>query len=118
MDGFAELLRGDATTQDVGQSVAENLTWIPVGYVDAMAHERLVASTTRNIVRDLGRRFSLVILKASAFESSGETALLCELGDGVVLSIRRDQARLPVVEQAVNKLQQLDVPVLGGILTS
>ena len=118
VDGFAELLRGDATTQDVGQSVAENLTWIPVGYVDAMAHERLVASTTRNIVRDLGRRFSLVILKASAFESSGETALLCELGDGVVLSIRRDQARLPVVEQAVNKLQQLDVPVLGGILTS
>ncbi len=116
--GFAELLRGDVSVPNVGQNVSENLTWVPVGHVDSLAHERLVASTARTIIQELGRRFELVVLKASAFKTSGETALLCQLGDGVVFSIQRDQARLPVVEQAVQKLEQLEVPVLGGVLTT
>ncbi|WP_166820453.1 GumC family protein [Thalassoroseus pseudoceratinae] len=118
VDGFAELLRGEVSVPNVGEDVAENLTWIPVGHVDSQAHERLVTSTSRTVVTELGRRFKLVILKASAFGTSSETALLCELGDGVVLPVRRDQARLPDVEKAVEKLNQLNVPVLGGILTS
>ncbi len=115
--GLSELLRGDATLEQVRQqTLAPGLTFIGAGDVDQRVLQLLSVDGGRALIQQLKSQFDFVIIDTSPLLFVAEPSMIAQNADVVLLSTRKDYSRVQYVIQARESLRSLQVPLLGAIM--
>ena len=115
--GFCDVLRSDATLDDVIQpSPAEGLFLMCSGQRDANTDQALASPIVGNMFNELRSRFDVVILDVGPVLTCPDAMLLGQHVDTSLLSIRRDISRLPKINEAANRLRSVGIAVEGAVL--
>ncbi|MBC7965289.1 MAG: AAA family ATPase, partial [Fuerstia sp.] len=115
--GISELLRGDATIDDIRQQTqAPGLTFIGAGNVDQRVLQLLSIDGGRGLIQQLKSRFDFVVIDTSPLLFVAEPSMLAQNADIVLLATRKDYSRVQYVTQARDSLRSLQIPLLGAIM--
>ncbi len=115
--GISELLRGDATLDDIRQQTqAPGLTFIGAGNVDQRVLQLLSIDGGRGLIQQLKSRFDFVVIDTSPLLFVAEPSMLAQNADIVLLATRKDYSRVQYVTQARDSLRSLQIPLLGAIM--
>lgn len=115
--GICELLRGDATMDDIRQQTqAPGLTFIGAGKVDQRVLQVLSIDGGRGLIQQLKSRFDFVVFDTSPLLFVAEPSMLAQNADIVLLATRKDYSRVQYVTQARDSLHSLQIPLLGAIM--
>lgn len=115
--GISELLRGEATLDDIRQQTqAPGLTFIGAGNVDQRVLQLLSIDGGRGLIQQLKSRFDFVVIDTSPLLFVAEPSMLAQNADIVLLATRKDYSRVQYVTQARDSLRSLQIPLLGAIM--
>jgi capsular exopolysaccharide synthesis family protein len=116
--GVSEILTQEADVSDAIQStVIPNLWVIPAG----QCSNRVVAALAQGhpletLFNRLRGQFDFVIVDSCPVLPVADALLIGQHVDGVVFSIMQDISQLPKVLLATEKLNQLNIPLLGAVV--
>jgi capsular exopolysaccharide synthesis family protein len=115
--GLCELLRGEAVLADVLHPTAvAGLTVMPGGRWLDGTQQTLAASGLEGIFAQVRDEFDFVVVDSSPILPLTDPLLLARHADGVIVSLMQGVSRLPLVEEANQRMAVLGVRVLGAVL--
>ncbi|MGF1580832.1 MAG: polysaccharide biosynthesis tyrosine autokinase [Gemmataceae bacterium] len=115
--GFSEVLRGEVHPDDVTCPTPISRLWImPAGQWDSHAVQALAQEGVTSLFDDLKDNYDFIIVDSCPVLPVADTLLLAQHVDAVVFSILRDVSRAPSVYAAQQRLAQLGVRILGGVV--
>ena len=116
--GFCELLRNEATVDEVVQHVsAEGLSLISAGYCDQASLRALARERAQNVVKQLRSDFDFVVVDGGPVLVGADPLLLGQYADTALISVRRDVSRIPKVNEACDRLRAVGVHIMGAVLS-
>lgn len=117
--GMVDLLRGDATLDEVTLTVGDRgLHVIPAGErVSNEAVQLLSSKPMKDLLKTLRKRYDHVIIDTPPVVELADAGILGALSDDVLLIVRMNQTPRPLVEQAIRTLESYNAPVVGMIAT-
>jgi Mrp family chromosome partitioning ATPase len=83
---------------------------------EAVIPDLLGTNRMDELLKDVSRRYSLVLIDGPPVFPYVDADLLAKWSDGILLVVGSDKARLPAVKKAVARLQESGVPIVGVIL--
>ncbi len=114
--GFCEVLLGKANLDDVIQpGVAGGPDILSAGHLIASISPLLGMEATEQIFRDLKERFEFVIVDTSPVMLVHDTLVVAQHMDAAIVAVRKQVSRQAKVAAVVERLQSLEVPVLGTV---
>ena len=113
--GLCDVLAGRATLQQVLVPQPNGLNFIPAGPWSGdvragLRHERLTA-----FLDALRQQCDVVIVNTHPLLNVAETFQLCRLADGILLSVERQETRLPLAARAHEKLATVGSEAFGMV---
>lgn len=115
--GFAELLRGEATANDVVQpTVIDNLFAVTAGNCDYAAINALSRPELAKIVRHYRDAFDNVVIDAGPSLAYADALIIGQQSDVAVLATMRDVSLMPAITEAVGRLRSAGVKVMGCVV--
>ncbi len=115
--GVAEALSGECSFDKALQKTdLVHLSVMTAGDWKGNLHERCTSGTVDDLFDFLRRSFDLVIVDSSPVLPVHDSRVLGKFTDGVILTLVRDQSRLPAAAQACEILRAYGVPVLGTVI--
>ncbi len=115
--GLSEVLRGEATVQDVVQPTSLSRLWVvPAGHWDAHALQALAQDGIGQLLAQFKEQYDFVIIDSCPVLPVADSLLLAQHVDAVVFSVLKDVSRLPMVQAARAKLGALGVRTLGAVV--
>ena len=96
----------------------EGLWIVPAGYCDQDSIQALAKDSVDAIFDDLKSRYDFIVLDSGPVLTCADPLLLGQYADLTILSIRRDTSQLPKIEEAVERLESVDVPILGAVVNA
>jgi Mrp family chromosome partitioning ATPase len=115
--GFSELLRGEATLDDVLQeTTAPNLYLLPAGRCDRKALHALAQDSAADWFERVKERFDFVLIDSCPVLPVTDALLLAQHADAVLFSVLREVSRLPQVKAALGKMNACGGRVLGAVV--
>jgi polysaccharide biosynthesis transport protein len=114
--GTVDLLTGGKTiTELVQPSHVPNLDIIVAGPTPENPNELLGNGVLRNI-KALASEYDIIVIDSPPATAVSDPMVLSPLVDGVVLVVEANQTRRPVVQQAINRLKNVNANLLGGVV--
>ncbi len=116
--GCAEVLLQEVDISDVVQQTSvPNLWVIPAG----QCNHRVIAALAQGhpleaLFNRLRGQFDIIIVDSCPILPVADTLLVAQHVDGVVFSILQDVSQLPKVQDASDRLLQLNIPLLGAVV--
>jgi polysaccharide biosynthesis transport protein len=116
--GCAEVLLQEIDVSDaVQQTSVPNLWIIPAG----QCNHRVIAALAQGhpleaLFNRLRGQFDIIIVDSCPILPVADTLLVAQHVDGVVFSILQDVSQLPKVQDASDRLVQLNIPLLGAVV--
>jgi polysaccharide biosynthesis transport protein len=116
--GCAEILLQEIDTSDaVQQTSVPNLWIIPAG----QCNHRVIAALAQGhpieaLLNRLRGQFDIIIVDSCPILPVADTLLVAQHADAVVFSILQDVSQLPKVQDASDRLVQLNIPLLGAVV--
>lgn len=116
--GCAEVLLQEIDISDVVQQTSvPNLWIIPAG----QCNHRVIAALAQGhpieaLLNRLRGQFDIIIVDSCPILPVADTLLVAQHVDGVVFSILQDVSQLPKVQDASERLVQLNIPLLGAVV--
>lgn len=116
--GCAEVLLQEIDISDVVQATSvPNLWIIPAG----QCNHRVIAALAQGhpieaLLNRLRGQFDIIIVDSCPILPVADTLLVAQHVDGVVFSILQDVSQLPKVQDASERLVQLNIPLLGAVV--
>lgn len=115
--GVAELLRGEAVLDEVIRPTrAAGLWMIPAGKADFEASQAIAQGRLVPLLERLRQEFDFVLVDSGPVLADPDALLVGESVDGVLLCVRRDVSRMPLVSRACERLRTVDLPILGAVM--
>ncbi len=115
--GFSEVLRGEVHPDDVVRPTPISRLWImPAGQWDSHAIQALAQDGVTSLFAELKENYDFIIVDSCPVLPVADSLLLGQHVDAVIFSILRDVSRAPSVYAAQQKLAQLGVRILGGVV--
>ena len=115
--GFCELLRGEATLDQVVQHVSvEGLSMITAGYCNQASLRALTTESVQNIFSQFRSEFDFIIVDSGPVLVGADPLLLGQHADTTLLSLCRDISRIPKINEAYERLQAVGVNIMGAVL--
>src|SRR5439155_26783695 len=115
--GLSELLRGEATVEEVIQATqVKHLSIIPAGRCDYQVIQALAQERTQELFEQLRKDFDFIVVDSSPLLHVADPLILAPKTDAVLFSVLREVSRLPAVYAAYERLLMLGVRVLGTIV--
>lgn len=115
--GFPELLRGEATPDEVVQPTGvDGLFAVTGGSCDYATVTALSRPDAGRIVRGFRDSFECVVIDAGPVLGFSDTLLLGQASDAAILVAMQDVSRVPLMIQAVEKLRSIDVRLIGAVV--
>lgn len=116
--GCAEVLLQEIDISDVVQATSvPNLWIIPAG----QCNHRVIAALAQGhpieaLLNRLRGQFDIIVVDSCPILPVADTLLVAQHVDGVVFSILQDVSQLPKVQDASDRLTQLNIPLLGAVV--
>ncbi len=116
--GCAEILLQEIDTSDAVQATSvPNLWIIPAG----QCNHRVIAALAQGhpieaLLNRLRGQFDIIVVDSCPILPVADTLLVAQHVDGVVFSILQDVSQLPKVQDASERLTQLNIPLLGAVV--
>jgi polysaccharide biosynthesis transport protein len=116
--GSAEILCQEVDISDAVQpTTVPNLWLVPAG----QCSNRVIAALAQGHPLDalfnrLRGQFDFIVVDCCPILPVADALLVGQHVDGVLLSLLQDISQLPKVQQAIDKLTQLNIPLLGAIV--
>ncbi len=116
--GVSEVLRQEVDAADVVQATTvPNLWLIPAGQCSAATIAALAQGhPLETFFNRLRGQFDLVIVDSCPVLPVADALLIGQHVDGVVFSVMQDVSQLPKVMTATEKMQQLNIPLIGAVV--
>ncbi|MFO0877274.1 MAG: polysaccharide biosynthesis tyrosine autokinase [Gemmataceae bacterium] len=115
--GLCEWLRGEVELDEIVRPTLTSRLWmIPAGKLDGHALQALAQDTVGKGFEHLKEQYDFIVLDTSPVLPVPDALLLGEHVDVVLLSVMKDHSRLPSVYQAQQRLEALDIRVLGSVV--
>ncbi len=111
--GVCDVLTGKVDLSEILASQASGLTFLPAGTWTAEVRHGLTPERLEALLHWLRAQFDVVILNTHPLLAVAETVMLCRNADAVLLSVERNESRLPLVNRAYEKLAAAAPEVLG-----
>jgi capsular exopolysaccharide synthesis family protein len=116
--GLSELLRGEVDIEAALMATAvEDLTLLPGGRCDRQALRNLSLGGIAPLFEGLKQRFDFIIVDTSPMLPVADAMMVAQQVDAALFSIFSDVSRKDKVRAAIERLQRLNVPVLGAVVT-
>ncbi len=116
--GCAEILLQEIDISDaVQQTSVPNLSIIPAG----QCNHRVIAALAQGhpieaLLNRLRGQYDIIIVDSCPILPVADTLLIAQHVDGVVFSILQDVSQLPKVQDAAERMVQLNIPLLGAVV--
>ena len=116
--GLADLLRGEATYEEVLQPTPlPNLFFIAAGNTDRRsAAELLTSRKTADVFRKLHTQFHYSLVDTPPVTTVTDVGIIGHMCSAVILVVRLNKALEPMARRAVRLLQVNNIPILGALL--
>src|SRR5262249_12567800 len=116
--GFSELIRGEATLDEVIRPTSAAGLWmITAGACNARTIRALAHEEIHTIFEQLKRQFDFVVVDSSPVLPVADALQIGQHVDAVLCSILRDVSRVPKVSAASERLMTLGIRILGAVVT-
>lgn len=116
--GFVDVLTGDATPEAamvvIGNAGGFHL--LPAGTIGRDPSRLLHGDRLGKVIAQFRETFDVVIIDAPPVLAVPDALLLGRWTDGVILAVRHDTSRFPLVERANKRMASVGVPVLGAVV--
>ncbi len=115
--GICDVLRGQATIDEVTQTTpSENLWILPAGRVDASSFQGLSGASIGQLVDQLRRKYDFVIIDTAPVLTGPEPLVFGHYVQGTVLTARKDISCIDKIDEAFRRLQSVGIRVLGSVI--
>ena len=115
--GLSEVLRGEATLEDVIRPTRVAGLWlIPAGRCDQDAIQALASDGLREDMEKLREEFDFIMIDSGPVLTDSDALLFGRYSDAVLLSVMRDVSRVPQVYEACERIRAVNIPLLGAIV--
>ncbi len=116
--GFCELLRKEATLDEVVQHVSvEGLSFINTGYNDPASLQALASDQVQKVLGQLRSEFDFIVIDTGPVLVGADSLLLGQHADTSLVSVRRDVSRIPKINEACDRLRAVGVDVMGAVIS-
>lgn len=114
--GLAELLTGEATTQDaVHASRYEGLSVLPVGSPSANTYELLEGKSFADLLNELKSQFDFIIIDTPPLAIVGDGAQLSNYVDAIALVVRAMKEKRGLISRMINQISNMNAAMLGMV---
>ena len=114
--GTVDILTGERTLEEVIQpSHVPNLDIVVAGPTPDNPNELLGNGVLRRI-KELASDYDVIVIDSPPATAVSDPMVLSPMVDGVVLVVEANQTRRPVVQQAINRLRNVNANLLGGVV--
>lgn len=114
--GTVDILTGERTLEEVIQpSHVPNLDIVVAGPTPDNPNELLGNGVLRRI-KELAADYDVIVIDSPPATAVSDPMVLSPMVDGVVLVVEANQTRRPVVQQAINRLRNVNANLLGGVV--
>jgi capsular exopolysaccharide synthesis family protein len=115
--GLSSFLSGNAELKSIIRSSSvPNLFYIPSGPIPPNPSELLGSNLFKNMLQFLGRSFEQIIFDAPPVLSFGDSLILSNCVDGVVLVVLSGKTPREALNQSKNALFQVNAKILGVVV--
>jgi capsular exopolysaccharide synthesis family protein len=115
--GLSSFLSGNAELKSIIRSSSvPNLFYIPSGPIPPNPSELLGSNLFKNMLQFLGRSFEQIIFDAPPVLSFGDSLILSNSVDGVVLVVLSGKTPREALNQSKNALFQVNAKILGVVV--
>ena len=116
--GFCEALRGEVEFEDaVKQTPISRLWLLSAGKIDAHALQALAQEGVSAIFDWLEEQYDFIIIDSSPILPVPDALMLGKHADAALISVMKDVSRMPAVYQAQQRLEALQIRVLGTVIS-
>ncbi|MBY0232177.1 MAG: CpsD/CapB family tyrosine-protein kinase, partial [Gemmataceae bacterium] len=115
--GLSEALRGEVEYEDAIKPTMLGRLWmLPAGKVDGHSLQALTQDGLAGTFDRLKEQFDFIVIDTSPVVPVPDALLLGQHADAVVLSVLKDVSVMPAVYAAQQRLEDLDIRVLGAVV--
>jgi len=115
--GLSNFLSGNAELKSIIKtSNIPNLFYIPSGPIPPNPSELLGSNLFKNMLQFLGRTFEQIIFDSPPVLSFGDSLILSNCVDGVVLVVMSEKTPREALQQSKNALLQVNAKILGVVV--
>ncbi|MDE2506844.1 MAG: hypothetical protein KGM43_06510 [Planctomycetota bacterium] len=115
--GVCEILRGEADLQEaIWPTAAGGLSMITAGRCDPRAIQALLRGDLGPILTRLRQQFDFIVVDSAPVLPVADTLQVSQHVDAAVFSVLRDVSRIPLVNLAYQRLNRLNVRLLGAVV--
>ena len=116
--GLTDVLSGKCSLDEaIGEIEDLGIYVLPAGAIPPNPSEMLAQEKMQKVVDELKEKFDFVIVDAPPISIVTDAAVLGKYVDGAVLVVRSKFASRDAVELAKKKLMDVDVKILGAVIT-
>ncbi|MDA0661078.1 MAG: hypothetical protein O3C60_19920 [Planctomycetota bacterium] len=114
--GLCDVINGSKTPwrEVVRATNIEKLWLMPAGTF--RGDVQFVGNDADSLFNELRSQYEMIILETGPVLTGAEALLLGQYVDAAILSVRRDESRMPRVEAAGERLRSVGVTILGAVL--
>ncbi|MGB7801200.1 GumC family protein [Buttiauxella sp.] len=114
--GVAELLRGEATVENLCVEVNENLDFLPRGNSSISSLLMLSSDNLDHLMRELRSHYHRIIIDVAAVNQSQDSQLISRVIDGQIFVLKAGAAPADHITQALDKLETNQSVVIGVVI--
>ncbi|GDX04372.1 capsular biosynthesis protein [Buttiauxella sp. A111] len=113
--GVAELLRGEATLENLCVKVNENLDFLARGNTSISSLLMLSSENLEHLMRELRSQYQRIIIDVAAVNQSQDSQLISRVIDGQIFMLKAG-APAEHITQALDKLESNHSVVIGAVI--
>lgn len=115
--GLADVLISNAQVEEViQQTLVQGLDLLAIGQADGHLLERIESDQFTRMLRQLEERYDLIIVDAPPLSVVGDSRVLANRVDAVLLNVRAMNERRGLVSRVINQLSDCRCEFLGIVL--
>ncbi|MAU81603.1 MAG: protein tyrosine kinase [Gordonia sp.] len=115
--GLTSVLRGDVTIADaIQQTSYPNFDVLPCGEIPPNPAELLATPRMGQCLEELAASYDYVVVDTPPILPVTDPAVVAQWADGVIVAVRLGNAKAPQLNSAMQRLQDVQAPILGLVL--
>lgn len=114
--GAAELLRGEATLENLSVKVNENLDFLARGNAKVSSLLMLSSENLEHLMRELRSRYQRIIIDVAALNQSQDVQLISRVTDGLIFVLKAGTAPAENISQTLDKIESNQSVIIGAVI--
>lgn len=116
--GISNVLSGSASLEEAIHHTPYGIDVLPAGIIPPNPLELLSSKRFKALLEALCKRYERVILNTPPLNAASDALVLSTLSDALIFVVKYESTPLPAVRNSLGSLQQVNAPVIGGVVNA